>query len=132
MTLTLKAPETPPVAAPLGMLPPALEPAGSVLTSIEPGRAVVWLRGDIDLALTEDLAQLEANVRVLGPHVVLEVSRMTFCDTTLVNFIAGISQEVAVTVRRPPPLLVDMIRICGLAGCVQVANFPGRAPALPA
>jgi hypothetical protein len=132
MTLTLKDPEAPPIATLLRGVPPTLEPAGSVLTSIEPGRAVVWLRGDIDLALTEDLSQLEAHVGALGPHIVLEVSQMTFCDTTLLNFIAALSKEVAVTVRRPPALLMDLIRICGLAGCVQMANFPGPAPALPA
>jgi anti-anti-sigma regulatory factor len=120
------------VLTPVLVLRPAVEPAGSVLTSIELGRAVVWLRGEIDLALAPDLTELARHARDLAPHIVLEVSRMTFCDVTLINFIAVISQQVAVTVRRPPRLLVDLLEICGLTGRVQVAHFPGPAPALPA
>ena len=120
------------VLAPVLVLQPRFEPAGSVLTSVESGRAVVWLRGEIDLALAADLIELAAHVGDLGPHVVLEVSRMTFCDCTLVNFIAAVSAQVAVTVRRPPRLLVDLLQICGLADCVQFARFPGPAPAIPA
>lgn len=118
--------------APVFALPSALESDGSVLTSIEPGRAVVWLRGQIDLALAADLADLAAHVSDLGPHVVLEVSRMTFCDSTLVNFIAAISEQVAVTVRRPPRWLVDLLDICGQSDHVQLARFPGPLPTLPA
>jgi anti-anti-sigma regulatory factor len=116
----------------VSVLQPAVEPAGSVLTSIELGRAVVWLRGEIDLTLAADLAELARHARDLGPHVVLEVSRMTFCDATLINFIAAISAQVAVTVRRPPRLLVDLLEICGLSDHVQSAYFPGPASALPA
>jgi anti-anti-sigma regulatory factor len=132
MTPTLVDEMTQPDLAPVSVLRPDGEPAGSVLTSIELGRAVVWLRGEIDLTLAAELAELAGHARDLGPHVVLEVSRMTFCDSTLVNFIAAISAQVAVTVRRPSLPLVDLLEICGLTDRVQVAHFPGPAPALPA
>ena len=132
MTLTLSHPKTdlPPVK--LRVLPPAHGPAGSVLTSFEPGRAIVWLRGEIDLALADDLAELVSHVHDLGPHLVIEVSQLTFCDVTLVNFLAAVSKEVAVTVRRPPRLLTDLLKMCNLIGRVQIADFPGPAPRLPA
>jgi hypothetical protein len=105
---------------------------GSVLTSVEPGRAIVWLAGRIDSSLADDFAELRAHVRELGPHLVVEVSRMTFSDDTLTNFLAAISREMAVTVRRPSARLANVLRTSGLTDRVQVANFPGPAPELPA
>jgi anti-anti-sigma regulatory factor len=103
-----------------------------ILHSIEPGRAVVWLFGEIDLALADDLDRLSGQVRDLAPHLVLDVSQMTFFDTTLMNFIAVVCRDTAVTVRRPPRHLVDLLTICGLKHHVTIANFPGPAPRLPA
>jgi hypothetical protein len=58
------------MSIPLGTLnTPPLSPAGSVLTSLEPGRAIVWLSGDIDLALAEILGHLARNLHLLVPHV---------------------------------------------------------------
>jgi anti-anti-sigma regulatory factor len=103
-----------------------------LLHAIEPGRAVVWLFGEIDLALAPDLDRLRSQVRDLAPHLVLDVSQMTFFDTTLMNFIAVVGSEIAVTVRRPPRQLVDLLTICGLRDHVTIANFPGPAPLMPA
>ena len=55
-----------PHLGPVYVLPVGLESGGSVFASTEPGRAVVWLSGDIDLALAADLAELTAHVRDLG------------------------------------------------------------------
>jgi anti-anti-sigma regulatory factor len=108
------------------------DPEGSILTSIEPGRAIVWLAGRIDCSLADDFAELCAHARELGPHLVVEVTRMTFCDSTLTNFLAAVSRETAVTVRRPSSRLAQALKASGLSERVQVANFPGPAPALPA
>ena len=104
---------------------------GYVLTSIEPGRAVLWLGGDVDLTLADDLAELEGHLRDLAPHLVLEVSSTSFCDSTLINFVASVCDDVSVTIRRPPRLLVDLLAVCALTDQVTLASFPGSAPAAP-
>lgn len=132
MTSELLTDRADPVALALVETPPPSEPSGSVVTSIESGQAVVWLRGEIDLALAVDLAGVAAQVSDLGRDLVLEASRMTFCDSTLVNFIGTVSRQVAVTVNRPPHLLIDLLEICGLSDCVQVSLAGAAAPGLPA
>jgi hypothetical protein len=122
-----------PMSIPLDTLDtPPPSPAGSVLTSLEPGRAIVWLSGEIDLALAEILGHLARNLHLLVPHVVLEVSRMTFCDSTLISFVNDLAATVPVTIRRPDRLLCDLLETFQLTERVQIANFPGVAAPLPA
>ena len=115
---------TPTTVGPVG-------PVGTVQTFLEPGRAVVWLTGEIDLAVDPVLAQLAAHLHLFAPHVVLEVSQMTFCDSTVAAFVADVSRRIPVTVLRPPATFLDLLKVCGLTDRIQVANFPGPALARP-
>lgn len=120
MTLALDRPSVSPPTA-----------VGTVLTLLEPGRAVVWLSGEIDLVQDPVLAQLAAHLHLFAPHVVVEVSQMTFCDSTVAAFVAEVSRHVPVTVLRPAPAFLELLQVCGLTDRVQIANFPGPAPARP-
>ena len=98
---------------------PMAERFGAVRTSLERGRQVVWLEGEIDLALAAVLAGLVVHARDLGFVVVLDCSRLTFCDCTLANFISALSDQVVVELRQAPSPLVDLLMICGLTDRAQ-------------
>ena len=82
----------------------------------------MWLQGEVDLALAQDLDRLVLHARDLGFHTVLDCSQMTFCDCTVVSFIAALSDQVFVTLRRPPSLLMDLLAMCDLTDRVQLAS----------
>jgi anti-anti-sigma regulatory factor len=103
-------------------LKPSAEPSGSVWTSVEQGHEVIWLNGEVDLTLAQDLDNLVVHARDLGFHTVLDCSQMMFCDCTVATFIAALSDQVFVTLRRPPSSLVDLLAMCDLTDRVQLAR----------
>jgi hypothetical protein len=120
------------VAAPAGRAPFTMPGPGSVLTHVEPGRAVIWLIGDIDIALEDELTEIGQRVARVAPHIVIEPARLTFSDGVLAAFLWSLTERVPVTVRRPGPVLRQQLLVWGLQGHVQIADFPGPAPLLPA
>jgi hypothetical protein len=117
--------------APLAIVPP-LTDRGLVLTAIQPGRAIVWLVGEIDRSVWPDLQEVLRTVRGRAPHVVVDPARMTSCDGSLGDFLRGLGAVAALTIRRPTPVLRQLLRSWGLMDILQVADFPGPAPVIPA
>jgi hypothetical protein len=103
------------VAGPVTPLP------GCVLTVLQPHRAVVWLVGEIDIALTADLRDIADHIFDTGTTtLVVDGSRLRFCDATLATFLAAALRHGTVTIRRPPKLLTDYLTIVGLHDAVKI------------
>jgi RNA polymerase sigma-70 factor (ECF subfamily) len=109
------------VAPYLTVAPPSFLEPSPLLISLEHEHAVVWLHGEIGLSLAEDLTTFAAHLRQLGLPVYLEVSQMTFCDSTLANFLDDLLREVPVAICQPHKPLVQLLQIWDLAHRVLIA-----------
>lgn len=90
------------------------QPPGCVLTVAKRDEVIVWLVGEIDSSVALDLAQVVDNAKRMVPRLVIDGSRVTFCDSTLVGFIADAVDHMEVVVRRPSRLFVDLLAATGL------------------
>ena len=117
-------------AAPLALVPPLVD-RGLVLTTIQPGRAIIWLVGEIDRSVSADLQEVVRTIRGHAPHVVVDPTRMTSCDRTLAGFLRTLRAVATITIRRPTPALRRRLLSWGVTD-IQIADFPGPAPVMPA
>jgi hypothetical protein len=98
---------------------------GCVLTVAKPDEVIVWLIGEVDSTLGVDLARVAEHAPRVARRLVVDGSRVTFCDTTVSHFIALTAAVMPVVVRRPSRLLVDLLATTGLYH--QVSVDPGRS-----
>jgi hypothetical protein len=59
-----------------------VEPSGEVCVLIDPDRSVVWLHGEVDAGLADDLADAAADLVDVGLPVTIEASHLVACDET--------------------------------------------------
>jgi anti-anti-sigma regulatory factor len=97
-----------------------VRPAGWVLTVLKPDEVIVWLIGEIDLSLTDDLDQIASHAPRVSDVMTIDGSRVTFCDSTLIHFMTVASQYMLVTVRQPSRILVDILRFSRLSDRVFI------------
>jgi hypothetical protein len=57
-------------------------PSGEVCVLIDPDRAVVWLHGELDAGLADDLADAATDLVDVGLPVTIEASHLVTCDET--------------------------------------------------
>ena len=99
--------------------------SGDVQVSLDGDVSVVSLIGDVDLAMTEVLEDACDEVIDLGLPVRINMSRLTFIDSSGLGFLMRLIQTEPGG--SPPrlvgasPLIRDTIRIVGLAGLVDLA-----------
>jgi hypothetical protein len=106
---------------------------GTISTILDGQRAVIWLQGDIDLAMAGELGRVQALLPRHITHLLLDLSRMTFCDGTLTAFIDAMLEHHTVSVSQPSPLATDYLRTVGLADDLRLADeTTGRTPAASA
>lgn len=98
--------------------------AGSVLAQFETDRAVVWLSGSIDAAVSKQLDQVSDAVLTRAPRLDIESARITFCDGVLARFLREVSHQVPVTIRRPSLLIRQVLCLYNLNGRVRLADLP--------
>jgi uncharacterized protein (UPF0548 family) len=96
------------------------EPAGSVLTVLRPERVIVWLFGQIDVNLAPELDLISAQAPCAARHLVVDTSRATFVDGTLAGFVTRVQPRMAVTMRRPTHLVLDLLTVAGVRESVKV------------
>jgi hypothetical protein len=103
---------------------------GTISTILKGRRAVIWLQGDIDLAMAGELGRVQALLPRHITHLLLDLSRMAFCDGTLIAFIEAMLEHHTVSVRQPSPLAADFLRTVGLSDDLRLADeTTGRSPA---
>jgi hypothetical protein len=94
--------------------------AGNIVTIFRQGYTVVWLIGEIDLAVDADLSRLAVECPRSGGHVVVDTAHVTFCDGTLSRFVSQVVASTPVTVRRPTRLVLDVLKVTGLRPSVKL------------
>jgi len=87
---------------------------GRVRADIAPAKSVIRLEGEIDLSMSEDLEQLVLTLPGVTCSLVLDASKVTFCDATLTGFIAAIANRMPITVTPANPRVVELLRLVGL------------------
>ncbi|MFL6100279.1 MAG: STAS domain-containing protein [Actinomycetales bacterium] len=92
--------------------------SSSVLTVVRDGRVIVWLFGDVDYRVASDLRVIAQRAPEVASHLVVEGSRVTFCDSTLLHFIALMASRMPVIVRRPTRVFRDILDLARLSGQV--------------
>src|SRR5262245_47897879 len=93
--------------------------SSSVLTVVRDDRVIVWLFGDVDQRVASDLRVLAAQAPHVAQRLVIEGSHVTFCDSTLLRFVAQMIGRMSVTVRRPTRVLVQILDLSGLSDQLQ-------------
>ena len=100
-------------------------PPGCVLTVLKGDAVVVWLIGEVDLNVAADLNDIAEQAPRVGRRLVIDGSRVTFCESTALRFIASLGAALPVTIRRPSRVFADILAFSGLAQHVSIQNDPG-------
>lgn len=81
-------------------------PHGEAVALVEIDHVVVWLHGDIDVTMADELRQLSSDLSDLRLPVVLDASRITFCDSAGLSFVLRLmSSGLQVALRDPSEAL---------------------------
>ena len=99
--------------------------SSSVLTVVRDDRVIVWLFGDVDQNVASDLRVVARHAPQVASHLVVEGSRVTFCDSTLLRFIAEMTGRMSVTVRRPSRVFGQILELSGLSAQVTFDDLRG-------
>jgi anti-anti-sigma regulatory factor len=100
---------------------------GCVLTVARRDEVIVWLIGEIDLSVSPDLEQIAEHAPPVAGRLIIDGSRLTYCDSTLAHFISVMSDSMQVVIRRPSRVLVDLLVATDLYHQVLVqAGSPAR------
>jgi ABC-type transporter Mla MlaB component len=87
---------------------------GCVLTVVKRDEVLVWLIGEIDVSVALDLAQIAEHAPRVADRLVIDASRVTFCDSTIAHFLDRVADAMPVVVRRPSQLFADFLAATGL------------------
>src|SRR5690348_2327675 len=82
---------------------------GCVLTVVKRDEVVVWLIGELDASVGPALDEVATHAPRVARWLTIDASRVTFCGTTLLRFIATVSQTMHVSVRRPSVIFADIL-----------------------
>lgn len=91
----------------------AVVPRGEAVALVEGDHVVVWLHGDIDLTMDDDLRGLVGDLDEFQLPVILDGSHVTFFDSTGLRFVLQLMEcGLPVTLRKPSAavrLLLDTV-----------------------
>jgi hypothetical protein len=99
--------------------------SGGIQTTLSPDRTVVRLTGDIDLAMAEEFGRLLLSLPTATREIVLDVGDLTFADSTLVNFVAVMHEQLTIAVAPSNRWVVELQRLVGLVD--KVASSTTRS-----
>jgi anti-anti-sigma regulatory factor len=100
-------------------------PSGCVLTVLKGDDVIVWLIGELDASIAMDLREIAEQMPGRAQRLVIDASRVSFSDSTVLRFIATMAASVPVTIRRPSRVFADLITISGLPKNPWIRNEPG-------
>src|SRR5689334_18891068 len=91
----------------------------------------IWLEGAIDLASQPSLDGLVLMLRHDTRTVTIDLSRVTFCDCRLANFIADLQHDHPTCLRDAPLTAVELVKVAGLRTPPQQPTPDGAATPAP-
>lgn len=101
-----------------------VERSGSVLTVVKSDEVVVWLIGEVDPAVAAELDEVADQAPWVARWLTIDGSRVTYCDTTVLRFISRVTESMYVIIRRPSPILAELLALSGLDQRVLVGSGP--------
>lgn len=84
---------------------------GEVAVVEQADAALVWLTGEVDLALDDDLFSAGRRLRRAAVPILVDVAGLTFADATLLDWLASLTAQVPVTVLNATPALRDLLTL---------------------
>jgi hypothetical protein len=81
---------------------------------------LVQLCGPVDAALAERLTDVQERAALDPVPVVVDASQLTFCDSTVVDFLSALADSCPVTVDRPSRLVRDTLVAFRLTDRIRV------------
>jgi hypothetical protein len=97
-------------------------PAGGILTTVRPARTVVQLHGEIDLCMAAEFEGLLDTLPTATAELVLDVEGLTFCDSTLADFIDVMLRHMPVTVVHTNRWVTEFLALVDLADRVPTVE----------
>ena len=99
--------------------------AGAIRVESEDRHTVIALVGEIDGALRDEASASMSQALVTGAPVVIDTTLATFIDSTGLAFVLQLSRAaaeagIAVTLRDPHRVLLDVLDMIGMAGELPV------------
>jgi anti-anti-sigma regulatory factor len=95
---------------------------GVVRVLAYPTEAVVWLVGDVDLGVGDELAAAVRRLAEVGLPVRVDASQVVFSDSAAVHFLAGLLHAgLRVRVYDPTGRLADVLELAGAPADLVVA-----------
>jgi anti-sigma B factor antagonist len=87
-----------------------------VRTATAGGRTTIWLRGDLDLATSDELrVALEKAVEAGAEHVTVDLSEVSFLDSMGIGSLLIVHRlGAALTLRHPVPDVRNVLEITGI------------------
>ena len=101
---------------------------GYVLAVLKGHDVIVWLIGEIDGNVVIDLEDIVKQAPDFASRLIVDASRVTFCDSTALRFIATAAAAVPVTIRAPSRVFADIITFSGLARNPWIETEAGALP----
>lgn len=85
-------------------------PHGEAVALIESDHVVVWLHGEIDATMTKELNSLLHDLDACRLPVVLDTSRVTFCDSAGLSFVLRLMGcGLPVSLREPSKAMLVLL-----------------------
>jgi anti-anti-sigma regulatory factor len=103
-------------------------PSGCVLVVLKGHDVVVWLIGEIDSNVAIDLDDIVKQTPDITSRMIVDASRVTFCDSTALRFLATVAAIVPVTIRGPSRVFADLVSFSGLAQNPWIHTESGARP----
>ncbi len=97
-------------------------PAGDVHATVGPARTVVRLQGEVDLCMAADFEGLLETLPTATAELVLDVEGLTFCDSTLADFIDVMLRHMPVTVVHTNRWVTEYLALVELADRVRIVE----------
>jgi anti-anti-sigma factor len=96
------------------------QPIGRIATTLGENTVIVRLAGEIDLALDQELRELNEDLARMRLPVVVDAADLAFCDATLVGFLAVAAARNPVRVESANRVVRDLFQLTGLDALVDV------------
>jgi hypothetical protein len=97
-------------------------PSGGILTTVGPAQTVVQLQGEVDLCMATEFEELLDTLPTATAELVLDVEGLTFCDSTLADFIDVMLRHMPVTVVHTNRWVTEFLALVDLADRVPTVE----------
>lgn len=85
-------------------------------------RTILHLEGELDLSMAEEFGQFLLTLPTTTPRLDLDLTGLNFCDCTLTQFVATMSELLPVTVATPNRWVMEFLRLVDVPELVRILD----------